>query len=170
MDIADPAASGDGLLRAARALAAEDGPELVVAARPELAEAVARALAADVGRAIERHALDAASLDALVVALLTATTEATRRWADVLPVANLAVERQPDFDRFAATVEPVLDALERAVAGARERGLVHADIVPADVALVLRDVLDRSAKATILFGRGAYAGTAAALVRAALRA
>jgi hypothetical protein len=47
---------------------------------------------------------------------------------------------------------------------------VRADVDAQAAALVLRDALDRTAKAAILFGRDGYRETALRLVQSALRA
>jgi hypothetical protein len=96
--------------------------------------------------------------------------EAAEPWRDGLTLANVAIERVGDFERWSDLLAPWLDAVEEAIVGAQERGVVRADVDPRATALVLRDALDRAAKVSILFRRDGYREATAALVRGALRA
>jgi hypothetical protein len=158
------------LLNAARLVVAESGNDGAALVHPELAESLAHALSEDMGRAIEQSTAAVATLDELVDALVEAVIDRGSAWRDGLGLANAAIERLADFDAWSATVAPWVRAIERAVTDAQRRGVVRDDLDPATVALVLRDALDRMAKAAILFGRDGYRDTAATLVRASLRA
>jgi hypothetical protein len=158
------------LLNAARLVMAETGHEGAALVHPELAESLAQALSEDMGRAIEQSTARVETLAELVDALVEAVIDRAIAWRDGLGLANAAIERLADFEAWSATVAPWVGAIERAVSDAQQRGVVRDDVDPAMVALVLRDTLDRMAKAAILFGRDGYRATAATLVRASLRA
>jgi hypothetical protein len=158
------------LVLAARHLVAEAGPDGGALVDPDLARAVAGELARDVAVAIRRRTADAGTLDELVAAFVGAVAEASEPWRDSLGLATMALERTHDFERWAMIVRPWLDAVEDALVEARRRGIVRADVDPATTALVVRDALDRSVRLSARFEREDYRTSAAALVRAALRA
>jgi hypothetical protein len=158
------------LLRSARLAVGESGTEGAVLVHPELATTLAEALVEDMGRAIERTTERIGTLDELVDALVEAVLGCAGAWEDGLALANAAIERVDAFDAWSRLMTPWVAAIERAVGDAQERGIVRDDVDAGMVALVLRDALDRMAKAAVLFGRDRYRETATVLVRGALRA
>lgn len=156
------------LIRAARRLTAEAGPEAGALLDPDLAAELAASLSEDIAAAIQRRTADVETLDELVAGLVDGVLEASVPWADGLQLANVAVERVADFDHWTGLLAPWLDAVERAIASGQERGLVRADVEPRATALVLRDALDRAAKVQIRFQRDGYRDATTALVRGAL--
>ena len=156
------------LIRAARRLTAEAGPEAGALLDPDLAGELAASLAEDIGAAIEQRTAGAETLDDLVAGLVDGVLVASVPWADGLQLANVAVERVADFDHWTGLLAPWLDAVERAIAAGQERGLVRVDVEPRATALVLRDALDRAAKVQIRFQRDGYRDATVALVRGAL--
>jgi hypothetical protein len=158
------------LLRSARVAVGESGTEGAALVHPELATTLAEALVEDMGEAIERSTRGIATLEELVEALVDAVLECAGTWQDGLALANAAIERMGAYEAWSELMAPWVEAIERAVADAQRRGLVRDDVDAATVALVLRDALDRTAKAAIIFGRQRYRETAAMLVRGALRA
>jgi hypothetical protein len=156
------------LVRAARRLTAEAGPEGGALLDPELATAIAAAVSEDIGAEIGRRTGAPETVDELVDGLLDAVLDAAEPWSDGLLLANVAVERVADFDRWSEMLAPWLDAVEHAIVIGQERGVVRQDVDPRATALVLRDALDRTAKVAIRFRRGDYRDTTAALVRGAL--
>ena len=160
----------DALLHAARVVLGENGPVGAAYVDPQLATALAEALAEDMGHQVEARTAAVRSVDELVEALVDAVVDRANAWRDGLPMANAAMERVQDFDAWSRIVAPWVAAIERSIAEAQQRGLVRADLDARSAALVLRDALDRTAKAAILFGRDGYRETATRLVRSALSA
>ena len=156
------------LVLAARRLTAEAGPDAGALLDPRLASELAAAIAADIAVEIDRRTPAAGTLDALVESLLDAVLDACEPWRDALQLANMAVERVGDFERWTGLLAPWLDAVERSIAAAQSRGIVRDDVDPRAAALVLRDALDRAAKVTIRYRRDGYREATAALVRGAL--
>jgi hypothetical protein len=159
----------EGLLRAARALAAEAGPHGGAVIRPELAERLVDALVADVAAAIVERSGDPRTLEDVAEALVDGALAGAEPWRDALPLTTAWLEHLSDFGAWSQVVAPWLEAVERLLIDAQERGLVRGDIDTAAAAFVLRDVVDRAVRASLLFGREGYRATALALVRAALR-
>lgn len=172
MSTADPLLPDerDALLTAARRVVAEDGTEAAIVLHPELARSLAEALARDMGTAIRDRADGVESLGAFVDALLDTVLDAAETWRDALPLINQTLERLRLFEELSAVLEPWSDALRDALAHAQEQGVVNRDLDVEATTFVLRDVLDRTAKACVVFGQRSYREASAALVRAALRA
>ena len=124
----------------------------------------------DAGANVRAYSEGAETLPAFAGALVDAVVDATVLWADGVVLANMGVERLTTFEDFERTLQPLLDALGTAIASAQARGVVRGDLDPATTGLVLRDALDRTAKAHVLFRSDGYRVTAAALVQGALRA
>ena len=158
------------LITRARRLTAEAGADAGCLLDPALATDLAIGLAADVAAAIEERTANVATVDEFVEALLDAVLEASEPWRDGLALANMALERAPDFGRWEGLLGPWLKAVEDAIRAAQERGVVRGDVEPRETALVLRDALDRTVKVTLRFEHDGYRQATAALVRAALRA
>src|SRR5687767_7661747 len=104
MATVDPLVPGrrEALIGAARRLTAEAGPDAGALLDPDLAYDLAAEMAADIARAIELRTADAATVDALVDGLLEAVLEASEPWRDGLVLANMALERVADFERYRA--------------------------------------------------------------------
>lgn len=158
------------LVHAARRVIAEDGLEAAVVLHPTLVQTLATAFAEDMGATVRARTDGAASVDAVVDGLLDGVVEGARAWRDALPLANLGLERMLLFEDHAAVVEPWTEALRTAIETAQGSGVVRADVDAEPIAFLLRDVLDRTAKACVLFDRPEYRDTAATMVRSALRA
>ena len=158
----------DALIRAARRLTAEAGPDAGALLDPELAADVASGLSEDIAAEIDRRAAGATTLDALVDALVDGVLEGAAPWREGLQLANIASEHVTDFEHWTGLLAPWLDAVERTIAAGQELGVVRDDVDPRPTALVLRDALDRTAKIEIRFKRDGYRDATAALVRAAL--
>jgi AcrR family transcriptional regulator len=175
------------LLAAARAVLAEHGYERTtvssIATRANVAqgtfylyfpskEALPGALAEQVhealGAATYRVTEQPANLEDAVEALVGATFEAAEGYKDVLPIANRGVELASDWDEWCRITAPWRDALEHFLRTFQELGSVDASLDVATTAYVLRDLLDRAAKARVLFGQQEYALATATLVRRAL--
>jgi AcrR family transcriptional regulator len=175
------------LLAAAREVLAENGYERTtvssIANRANVAqgtfylyfpskEALPGALALELS-----HALGAATarvneqrlpLDEAIPALQEAVQEAAEEFADVLPVANRGYELAEEFDEWLALTAPWRTHLEAFLAQLQESGEVEPSLDIERTAYVMRDLLDRTMKARVLFGETAYADAIATLVRRAL--
>ena len=175
------------LLAAAREVLAENGYERTtvssIASRANVAqgtfylyfpskEALPGALAMELSRALAAatarvNAADLA-LDEALPALQRAVQEAAEQFADVLPIANRGYELAEDFDEWLALTQPWRIELEAFLHGLQARGEVEPSLDVETTAYVLRDLLDRTMKARVLFGENAYADAIATLVRRAL--
>ena len=175
------------LLAAAREVLAENGYERTtvssIASRANVAqgtfylyfpskEALPGALALELS-----HALGAATarvneqrlpLDEAIPALQEAVQDAARQFSDVLPVANRGYELAEEFDEWLALTAPWRTHLEAFLVQLQERGEVDRSLDVERTAYVMRDLLDRTMKARVLFGETAYADAIATLVRRAL--
>ena len=156
------------LVRAARRLTAEAGPEAGAIIDPDLASELAHGLSADIAAAIDRRTAAATTLDELVDGLVDGVLEGSAPWQEGLQLANVAIERVADFEHWTQMLAPWFGAIERAIVKGQARGVVRRDIDPRATALVLRDALDRAAKIAIRFQRDGYRGATAAIVRGAL--
>ena len=175
------------LLTAAREVLAEHGYERTtvssIASRANVAqgtfylyfpskEALPGALALELS-----HALGAATarvneqrlpLDEAIPALQEAVQDAARQFSDVLPVANRGYELAEEFDEWLALTAPWRTHLEAFLVQLQERGEVDRSLDVERTAYVMRDLLDRTMKARVLFGEFGYADAIATLVRRAL--
>ncbi|HEV2815576.1 MAG TPA: helix-turn-helix domain-containing protein [Solirubrobacteraceae bacterium] len=175
------------LLAAAREVLAEHGYERTtvssIATRANVAqgtfylyfpskEALPGALAMELSRALgaatarvtaEDHDLDAA-LDALQLAV----QEAAEQFSDVLPIANRGYELAEEFDEWLSLTQPWRIELEAFLGRLQARGQIAADLDLETTAYVMRDLLDRTMKARVLFGELGYADAIAMLVGRAL--
>ena len=158
------------LLQAARVLLGDAGPDGAVLMEPRLAAEIAARMAADAAANVRTYSERSDTLPAFAGALVDAVVDTTVVWADAVVLANMGVERLTAFDDFERVLHPLLEALGGAIGSAQARGVVRGDLDPATTALVLRDALDRTAKAFVLFRRESYRTTAVALVQGALRA
>jgi AcrR family transcriptional regulator len=175
------------LLAAAREVLAENGYERTtvssIASRANVAqgtfylyfpskEALPGALALELSRALGAATAkvneEDLPLDDAIPALQEAVRGAAEEFADVLPVANRGFELAEDFDEWLTLTEPWRVHLEAFLRRHQERGEADASLDAELTGYVLRDLLDRTMKARVLFGETAYADAIATLVRRAL--
>ena len=175
------------LLAAARAVLAEHGYERTtvssIATRANVAQgtfylyfpskealpgALAERLSLAMGAATARAGADAGTLEEGIDALQNAVTEAAREFSDVLAIANRGFELAEEMDEWLRLTAPFRTELEAFIRGFQERGEVRRDLDVELTAYVLRDLLDRTMKARVLFGDERYADAIATLVRRAL--
>ncbi len=131
-----------------------------------LALELSNALGAATARVNERML----PLDDALDALQAGVQEAAEQFADVLPIANRGFELAEDFDEWLALTAPWRVHLEAFLVQLQERGDVERSLDVERTAYVMRDLLDRTMKARVLFGEGRYADAIATLVRRALSA
>lgn len=175
------------LLAAAREVLAENGYERTtvssIASRANVAqgtfylyfpskEALPGALAMELSRALgeatARVTAEDHDLETAVPALQEAVQGAAEQFADVLPIANRGYELAEKFDEWLALTAPWRIQLEAFLSKLQERGEVDADLDVETTAYVMRDLLDRTMKARVLFAEFGYADAIATLVRRAL--
>ncbi|MDQ3741464.1 MAG: TetR/AcrR family transcriptional regulator [Actinomycetota bacterium] len=190
MSIDQAEASGgrrEQLLAAAREVLAENGYERTtvssIATRANVAqgtfylyfpskEALPGALAMELSRALgaatARVTAEDHDLDTGIPALQEAVQEAAEQFADVLPIANRGYELAEEFDEWLALTEPWRVHLEAFLTRLQVKGEVEETLDVVTTAYVMRDLLDRTMKARVLFGETGYADAIATLVRRAL--
>ena len=190
MSIDQAEASGgrrEQLLAAAREVLAENGYERTtvssIASRANVAqgtfylyfpskEALPGALALELSRALGAATARVTSqdldLDAAIVALQEAVQEAAEGFSDVLPIANRGYELAERFEDWLLLTEPWRVQLESFLKRLQERGEVEPSLDVVTTAYVMRDLLDRTMKARVLFGEVGYAEAIATLVGRAL--
>ena len=175
------------LLAAAREVLAEHGYERTtvssIATRANVAqgtfylyfpskEALPGALALELSRALgaatARVNDEQLPLQQAIESLQQAVHDAATDFADVLPIANRGYELAEQFDEWLALTEPWRMQLEAFLRRLQERGEVEPSLDVVTTAYVMRDLLDRTMKARVLFGETDYADAIATLVRRAL--
>ncbi|HEX8207901.1 MAG TPA: helix-turn-helix domain-containing protein [Solirubrobacteraceae bacterium] len=190
MSTAQTEASGgrrEQLLAAAREVLAENGYERTtvssIASRANVAQgtfylyfpskeslpgALALELSQALGEATARVTSEDHDLESAVSALQEAVQEAAEQFADVLPIANRGYELAEKFDEWLALTAPWRVQLEAFLAKLQNKGEIDADLNLETTAYVMRDLLDRTFKARVLFEEFGYADAIATLVRRAL--
>ncbi|HEX2087190.1 MAG TPA: helix-turn-helix domain-containing protein [Solirubrobacteraceae bacterium] len=176
------------LLAAAREVLAENGYERTtvssIASRANVAqgtfylyfpskESLPGALALELSRALGAATARVSSedhegLDDAIAALQEAVQAAARDFADVLPIANRGYELAEEFGEWLTLTEPWRVQLEAFLMRLQERGQIEPSLDVVTTAYVLRDLLDRTMKARVLFGERVYADAIATLVGRAL--
>lgn len=175
------------LLAAAREVLAQNGYERTtvssIASRANVAqgtfylyfpskEALPGALAAELSRALGAATAGVVARDLplaeAIPALQDAVQDAAEGFADVLPIANRGYELAEDFDEWLMLTGPWRVQLEAFVRRLQARGEVEPSLDVETTAYILRDLLDRTMKARVLFGQSRYADAIATLVRRAL--
>ena len=175
------------ILAAARSVLAERGYERTtvsqIATRAQVAQGtfylyfpskealpgeLAHELCARMGEATDRAAETPGGLGAAVDALVGGVLACAQDNADVLREANRGVELAPDFDAWSRITAPWRTAIEAFLRRFQASGEVAGDIDVVTTAYVLRDLLDRAAKAQVLFDRRNYAAATSRLVAHAL--
>jgi AcrR family transcriptional regulator len=135
-------------------------------------EALPGALAMELSRALgaataQVNAMDL-PLEQAIDALQQGVHDAALEFADVLPIANRGYELAEQFDEWLSLTEPWRVQLEAFLVHLQERGEVEPTLDVVTTAYVMRDLLDRTMKARVLFGETDYADAIATLVRRAL--
>ncbi len=151
---------------ATRAQVAQGTFYLYFPSKEALPAALAYELGVEMGQATDRAAAAAGDRAEAADALVREVFACAHDNADVLREANRGIELAPDFETWAAITAPWREALERFLV----RFADDADFDVVTAAFVLRDLLDRAAKAQVVFDHRDYASATAALVRRALAA
>jgi AcrR family transcriptional regulator len=153
---------------AGRAQVAQGTFYLYFPSKEALPGALAEQLSEALGAAAQRGTEGATTLEEAVDALVEATWRTAEDFRDVLVIANRGIELAKTWDEFleltAAWRGPLEDFLRRFQAS----GDVAQSLDVMTTACVLRDVLDRSMKAKVLFGQDHYADATSLLVQRAI--
>ena len=108
------------------------------------------------------------SFDTGLARLFEAAYQVADEHRDVYLIANRGLELVDDFDEWMNRTAPAREWLEAFVRVWQTQGAIDGRVRPAVTARVLRDALDRAAKAYILFGDRNYGRDLAELVRRGL--
>jgi AcrR family transcriptional regulator len=153
---------------ASRANVAQGTFYLYFPSKEALPGALAMELSRALGEATARVTAEDHDLDTAVPALQAAVQEAAERFADVLPIANRGYELAEEFDEWLALTSPWRVQLEAFLTKLQNKGEIDDDLDIETTAYVMRDLLDRTMKARVLFSEFGYAEAIATLVRRAL--
>jgi AcrR family transcriptional regulator len=108
------------------------------------------------------------SFDTALVRVFEASYQVADEHRDIFLIANRGLELVENLDDWMNRTAPARDWLEGFVRYWQAEGAIDARIRPATIARVLRDALDRAAKAFILFGDRNYGRDLAELLRRGL--
>lgn len=155
---------------AGRAQVAQGTFYLYFPSKEALPGALAEQLADALGGAATRASEQSGTLEEAVDALVEETWKAAADFRDVLIIANRGFELAATWDEFLALTVSWREPLEALLRRFQGTGEVAATLDAEMTAFVLRDVLDRSMKAKVLFGQDEYAKATSTLVLRALAA
>jgi AcrR family transcriptional regulator len=110
------------------------------------------------------------SFDSALVRLFEAAYVVADEHRDIFLVANRGLELVDDLDEWMNRTAPAREWLEQFIRDWQEQGAIDSRVRPAVTARVLRDSLDRAAKAFILFGDRNYGRDLAEMLRRGLSA
>lgn len=174
------------LLTAAREVLAQNGYERTtvssIATRANVAqgtfylyfpskEALPGALAEQMSAAMGDVALtasDAASFAAGIDALVSGSLAAAERFSDVLMITNRGIELCDDFAGWLDVTAAWREGIERFLTRFQQSGEIEAGVDVRTTTFLVRDLLDRAAKARVVFGQREYADATVNLLRGAL--
>src|SRR5215212_7541633 len=108
------------------------------------------------------------TFDSALVRLFETAYVVADEHRDIFMVANRGLELVEDLDEWMTRTAPARGWLEGFVGDWQKQGVVDSRIRPAVTARVLRDALDRAAKAFIMFGDRNYGRDLAELLRRGL--
>jgi AcrR family transcriptional regulator len=108
------------------------------------------------------------SFESALVRLFEAAYTVADEHRDIFLVANRGLELVDDFDEWMTRTAPAREFLEGFISEWQEQGAIDQRVRPAVTARVLRDSLDRAAKAFILFGDRNYGRDLAEMLRRGL--
>lgn len=108
------------------------------------------------------------SFDSALARLFDSSYQVADEYRDVFLVANRGLELVDDLDEWMLRTAPAREWLERFITDWQHQGAIDPRIRPAVSARVLRDALDRAAKAFVLWGDRNYARDLAEMLRRGL--
>ena len=141
---------------------------LYVPGKEALAGAFAEIVSERLAAIAEEKTARCRSFDTAFARLLDATYQVADEHRDVFLIANRGLELLDDQEEWMSRTAPARDWLERFIRGWQEQGAIDTRIRPAVSARVLRDGLDRAAKAYIVFGDRNYGRDLGDLLRRGL--
>jgi AcrR family transcriptional regulator len=136
--------------------------------KESLAGAFAEVLSERFAEAAAERSARCRSFDTALIRVFEAAYVVADEHRDIFMVANRGLELVDDLDEWMNRTAPAREWLEGFVAEWQKQGAVDARIRPAVTARVLRDALDRAAKAFIMFGDRNYGRDLAELLRRGL--
>ena len=136
--------------------------------KESLAGAFAEQLSERFAEVAAEKSARARSFDGALVRLFEAAYVVADEHRDIFLVANRGLELVDDFDEWMTRTAPAREWLEGFLRHWQEQGALDQRLRPAVSARILRDQLDRAAKAFILFGDRNYGRDLAELLRRGL--
>jgi AcrR family transcriptional regulator len=136
--------------------------------KESLAGAFAEALSERFAEVATERTARCRSFDTALIRVFEAAYLVADEHRDIFMVANRGLELVDDLDEWMNRTAPARQWLEGFVADWQRQGVVDNRIRPAVTARILRDALDRAAKAFIMFGDRNYGRDLAELLRRGL--
>lgn len=136
--------------------------------KESLAGAFAEALSERFAEVAAERTARCRSFDTALIRVFEAAYLVADEHRDIFMVANRGLELVDDLDEWMNRTAPARQWLEAFVAEWQQQGVIDSRIRPAVTARVLRDALDRAAKAFIMFGDRNYGRDLAELLRRGL--
>ncbi len=152
---------------ATRASVAQGTFYLYFPSKEALPAAIAEQLCAAMGEAAVAAARED-RFDAGVEALVRESFATADAFGDVLLIANRGIELSEDWTAWLEVTAAWREGIERFLRRFQESGEVAASVDVPTTTLLVRDLLDRGAKARVLFGQAGYADATVKLLRRAL--
>jgi hypothetical protein len=113
-------------------------------------------------------ACDAPSFDEAMEMLVSGSLAAAAQFSDVLMITNRGIELCEDFAGWLDVTAAWREGIERLLTRFQKSGDVDPTIDIRTTSFLVRDLLDRAAKAQIIFDQREYADATVNLLRAAL--
>lgn len=129
--------------------------------------AIAEQLCAAMGEAAT-VAAEADDFDSALEALVRESFAAADEFGDVLLIANRGIELCEDWQAWLQVTAPWREGLERFLLRFQQRRDVASSLDVDTTTLLVRDLLDRGAKARVLYDQPVYADATVKLLRRAL--
>jgi AcrR family transcriptional regulator len=124
--------------------------------KDSLAGAFAEELAERFADLANEKAARARTFDTAVARVLEAAYEVADEYRDVFLIANRGIELVDDLDEWMNRTAPAREWLEHFIRYWQKQGAIDGKARPAVTARLLRDGIDRAAKAYVLFGDRNY--------------
>lgn len=135
-----------------------------------LAGAFAETISEQLARTAAERTARCRTFDSALARVFEAAYETADAHRDVFLIANRGLELLDDLDEWMRRTAPAREWLEGFVRYWQAQGAIETRLRPQVTARVLRDALDRAAKAYVLFGDRNYGRDLAELLRGGLAA
>jgi AcrR family transcriptional regulator len=136
--------------------------------KESLAGAFAELISERFAELAEEKTARSRSFESALVRTFEAAYQMADEQRDIFLIANRGLELVEDLDEWMTRTAPARDWLESFVRHWQSEGAIDPRVRPPSIARVLRDALDRAAKAFILFGDRNYGRDVAELLRRGL--